>query len=80
LENSELHVAINRAIAGLPADQQEIISLQFRSGCSYQEISEQLQIPIGTVMSRLARAKQKLRAELHHFNASKGLSDESRVR
>jgi len=71
LENTELHNAINRAIAGLPADQQTIISLQFRNGCSYQEISEQLHIPIGTVMSRLARAKEKLRAELGAFHTSR---------
>jgi len=71
LENAELHVAINRAIAGLPADQQTIISLQFRNGCSYQEISEQLHIPIGTVMSQLARAKEKLRAELGAFHTSR---------
>ncbi len=71
LENSELHVAINRAIAGLPTDQQTIISLQFRNGCSYQEISEQLHIPIGTVMSRLARAKEKLRDELGAFHTSR---------
>jgi len=71
LENSELHHAINRAIAGLPDDQQSIVTLQFRNGCSYQEISEQLHIPIGTVMSRLARAKEKLRAELHAFHTSR---------
>lgn len=71
LENAELHSAINRAIAGLPADQQTIISLQFRNGCSYQEISEQLHIPIGTVMSRLARAKEKLRVELGAFHTSR---------
>lgn len=79
MENAELQRAIDRAIAGLPADQQTILSLQFRGGFSYQEISQQLQIPIGTVMSRLARAKEKLRAELHYFYASRGLSDETRV-
>jgi RNA polymerase sigma-70 factor (ECF subfamily) len=71
LENSELQHAINHAIAGLPEDQQTIISLQLRSGLSYEEISAQLHIPIGTVMSRLARAKEKLRIELHAFHASR---------
>jgi RNA polymerase sigma-70 factor (ECF subfamily) len=71
LENSELHHAINRAIAGLPDDQQSIVTLQFRGGLSYQEISAQLHIPLGTVMSRLARAKEKLRAELSVFHTSR---------
>lgn len=79
VEHAELQKAINRAIAGLPADQQTVLSLQYREGFSYREISQHLSIPIGTVMSRLARAKEKLRVELHAFHASRGFSDEPRV-
>lgn len=79
VEHAELQRAINRAIAGLPPDQQTVLSLQFRQGFSYQEISQHLRIPIGTVMSRLARAKEKLRVELHAFQIGRGLSDETRL-
>ena len=78
-ERAELQHAMDRAIAALPADQQTIVNLQFRTGLSYQEISQHLQIPLGTVMSRLARAKEKLRAELHDFHVNHRLNDESRM-
>lgn len=50
-------------LAGIPAEQREPLLLVVVEGYSYKEVAEQLGIPIGTVMSRLARARARL-AEL----------------
>lgn len=52
---------INRAMADLPPEYRVIISLKVEQDMSYDEISRALQIPRGTVMSRLARARLKLK-------------------
>lgn len=51
---------LNRAIAGLPLAYREALVLREIEGLSYQEISTVISIPIGTVMSRLARARNLL--------------------
>jgi len=48
----------------LPAEFREILTLRHQEELSYQEIGEMLKIPVGTVMSRLARARAKLREYL----------------
>ncbi len=57
----EFHAALERAIAKLPAEQRTILLLRTRENMSYQDLSETLGLEIGTVMSRLARAREKLR-------------------
>ena len=61
-ESQEFYQALESAIARLPAEQRSILLLRTREGMSYQEMSETLGIELGTVMSRLARAREKLRA------------------
>ena len=56
--------AIEQAIAGLPHLSREIVVLRDINGLSYKEIAALLTIPLGTVMSRLARARSQLAAEL----------------
>jgi RNA polymerase sigma-70 factor (ECF subfamily) len=51
---------VDRAMADLPAEQREVISLVAVEGLSYREASDVLDIPIGTIMSRLARARAVL--------------------
>ncbi len=51
---------LNRAIAGLPLAYREALVLREIEGLSYHEISTVISIPIGTVMSRLARARNLL--------------------
>jgi RNA polymerase sigma-70 factor, ECF subfamily len=51
---------LHRAIAALPLAYREALVLREIEGLSYQDISSVMSIPIGTVMSRLARARNQL--------------------
>ena len=55
---------IEQAIASLPHLSREILVLRDVSGMSYREISNMLAIPMGTVMSRLAKARALLMRSL----------------
>jgi len=57
-------IAVQAAIATLPADQQSVIFLSFIKGLAHSEIAEQLGLPLGTVKSRIRRAFARLREEL----------------
>ncbi len=56
--------SVHKAIANLPTLFREIIILRDINGLSYHEISQVLDVPAGTVMSRLARARAQLLAAL----------------
>ena len=60
-EDAEL---IREAMDELPAEFREILALRHQEGLSYKEIADIAQIPLGTVMSRLARARDKLKEYL----------------
>jgi RNA polymerase sigma factor (sigma-70 family) len=64
LEHAEDAEIIKNAMHELPAEFREILTLRHQEELSYQEIGEILKIPTGTVMSRLARARAKLREYL----------------
>ncbi|HYM18115.1 MAG TPA: RNA polymerase sigma factor [Micropepsaceae bacterium] len=51
-----------RAFHGLTPEHKQVLLLAGIEGLNYREIGEELQIPIGTVMSRLARARERLRS------------------
>jgi RNA polymerase sigma-70 factor, ECF subfamily len=55
---------VRGAIEQLPADFREVLVLREIEGLSYKEIATVVRVPIGTVMSRLARARERLLAEL----------------
>ena len=59
--------AVRQALDRLEEDQREILLLREFQGYSYTEIAELLQIEMGTVKSRLARARDALRAQLKGF-------------
>jgi RNA polymerase sigma-70 factor (ECF subfamily) len=57
----EQHAAVRRAIAALDAPLAEVIELRHFQDASYEEIADILDLPAGTVMSRLYRARKSLR-------------------
>ena len=60
---------INKALERLPVDSREIIVLRELEDLSYKEIADIVEVPMGTVMSRLARARKLLREQLEQMNA-----------
>lgn len=61
---------VRHAVAGLPAGQREVITLVDLEEFSYAEVATILEIPIGTVMSRLSRARAGLRNTLRERPAA----------
>src|SRR5919106_6492542 len=56
--------ALEKALHSLTHEEREIVSLKYFSGLSYDELAAHLQIPRGTVMSRLFYARQRLQGKL----------------
>ncbi|MEZ0262215.1 MAG: sigma-70 family RNA polymerase sigma factor [Alphaproteobacteria bacterium] len=61
---------VHRAMESLSDKHQEILSLICIQGLSYEEVAAQLEIPIGTVRSRLSRARETLQLMLDDAPAS----------
>jgi RNA polymerase sigma-70 factor (ECF subfamily) len=79
IDSQALQAALNR----LPDDFKLVLVMFYFENCSYKEIAAQLNIPIGTVMSRLTRAKSRLRRQLigsgiGESESSPRLADEAR--
>jgi RNA polymerase sigma-70 factor (ECF subfamily) len=60
----DTRLAIEKALHSLTREEREIVSLKYFSGLSYDELATHLQIPRGTVMSRLFYARQRLQGKL----------------
>jgi len=60
----EAREVLERALLGLPAEQRAVFALRTFEELSYREIADALGISIGTVMSRLSRARERLREAL----------------
>lgn len=67
LEHSELEAALQRAIAELPEDRRIVVVLRDLEGLSYEEIAQVLDLELGTVRSRLHRARADLKDKLERF-------------
>ena len=65
-EEQETLESVRREIESLPVEQAEIVRLRLAKGTSFREISEQLGLPLGTVLSRMRLALEKLRKSLNH--------------
>ena len=64
IERNEDREILMRAIDGLPVEFREVVVLRELEELSYKEIARIVEIPLGTVMSRLARAREKLHEAL----------------
>ena len=62
--SSEIVASVNQTIAGLPNELREAISLREMDGLSYEEISDLMNCPIGTVRSRIFRAREVIAEKL----------------
>lgn len=74
LERNETREAVADAIAGLDADFRVAVVLRDIEGKAYDAIAEILQIPVGTVRSRIHRGREQLRAALEGFVSSGNLA------
>jgi RNA polymerase sigma-70 factor (ECF subfamily) len=63
---------------GLPDEQRAVFTLRVFEDLSYKEIADALSINLGTVMSRLSRARERLRAEIASYLGPAGLRAEGR--
>ena len=63
-ENSLRHQDLMRALHALPEDQRSVLLLVSVEDLSYAEVAKVLHIPVGTVMSRLSRGRDRLRRML----------------
>jgi RNA polymerase sigma-70 factor, ECF subfamily len=64
LMSRQIAEAVNRAVSALPEELQTALSLREIDGLSYEEIAEAMNCPIGTVRSRIFRAREAVAAEL----------------
>ena len=63
---NEMFTAVRRAIAGLPVKHRQVITLVDIESFSYAEVAEIVDVPLGTIMSRLNRARQSLKQLLEN--------------
>ena len=66
-EQGELDEALRRAIGELAEERRLVVVLRDVDGLSYEEIAAALELPIGTVRSRLHRARLDLKEKLERF-------------
>jgi len=62
--NNETRLALEKALHSLTREEREIVCLKYFSGLSYDDLATHLQIPRGTVMSRLFNARRRLKGKL----------------
>lgn len=67
LERQDLQEAVQRAIDSLSAEHRTLVVLHHIEGMDLKDIARELRIPVGTVKSRLARARDELKRKLGHY-------------
>ena len=70
---------VRQALDDLPESFRMAVLLADVEGFSYKEIAEIMDVPIGTVMSRLHRGRKALQRSLHQFAVERGLADRDPV-
>ena len=72
LQRAEDIGEVRRAVEGLPAEFRQVVVLREMEGLSYKEIAAVTAVPIGTVMSRLSRARRQLQGFLIAHGVKEG--------
>ncbi len=67
VERGEVEAALHRAIAELPEERRIVVVLRDLEGLSYEEIAQTLELELGTVRSRLHRARMDLKDKMERF-------------
>lgn len=67
VQKQDLQDAVQKAISSLSEDQRTVVALHHIEGMDVKEIAEILNIPVGTVKSRLSRAREDLKRKLGHY-------------
>lgn len=75
LQTEDTHRIVHAALAKLNTEQQEILRLRHFLELSYSEIAECLEIPQGTVMSRLHTARKALKMVLERMSCNENTTD-----
>ena len=75
LDRKERCQRVREAIAQLGEEHRAVVVLREIDGCCYETIAEILDLPVGTVRSRLHRARLQLREELKEVLANEGIGD-----
>lgn len=68
----QMDAEVQQALVGLQLDLRAVVVLSDIEGYSYEEIAEMLRIPVGTVKSRLHRARKALQVTLAHMMPARG--------
>ena len=72
----ELASALEKALSDLPEHHRAVITLREVEGMSYEEMSETLEVPKGTIMSRLFHARRKMQESLaDYLDGDLGIED-----
>jgi RNA polymerase sigma-70 factor (ECF subfamily) len=66
---------LQNALLRLPTEYREVIVLYELEGLSYKELALALGVPVGTVMSRLSRARRRLQQELTRIRSAEAVSE-----
>ncbi|MCG6885949.1 MAG: RNA polymerase sigma factor, partial [Proteobacteria bacterium] len=74
VEQNNVVDRVRAAIASLPAGQCQVMTLVDLEGMTYNDVAAVMDIPIGTVMSRLCRARRQLAELLLEFKPETGTS------
>lgn len=80
VEQANIATLVRQAICRLPTAQREVVALVDLEGLSYAEVAAVLDIPIGTVMSRLSRARKALLHSLRRLQSVEADSHTPRLR
>lgn len=79
-QQSEMVLRVRRAIARLPIGQRQVVTLVDLEELSYMDVANILEIPVGTVMSRLCRARQALKEILLEAKPAQAASNIARFK